>query len=294
MAIRIHAIRTGSVRIKSAQVTRRILGPIRVMDDAQWSDWLPIYAWLIDHPEGPILVDTGETCRACARGYFPRWHPYYRFAVGFDIRQEQEVGPALGAVGIRPQDIRTVILTHLHTDHAGGLHHFPHSAIWVSAREWQDARGIAGKVRGYVPNRWPEWFAPRLISFSGSALAPFSGTLAVTASEDVMVVATPGHTPGHVSVLVRTGGTSYFLAGDASYTEKTLLARIPDGVTLFPQTAVKTLTNILAYAQRERTVYLPSHDPDAERRLQEKRIVLVPQDDLLGLTESRESKCERL
>jgi len=288
MAIRIDPIRTGSARMKSAQVARKAMGPIRLMGDSSWSDWLPIYAWLIDHPEGPILVDTGETCRACARGYFPRWHPYYRFAVEFDIRPEQEVGPALLDVGVRPQDIRTVILTHLHTDHAGGLHHFPKSTIWVSAREWQDAQGVGGKMRGYVLNRWPGWFAPKLITFSASALEPFAGTVAVTASEDVMVVATPGHTPGHMSVLVRTDGISYFLAGDASYTEKTLLARIPDGVTFFPKTAVKTLTNILAYAQKERTVYLPSHDPEALLRLKENRVLLVPQDGPQGVTGSRE------
>ncbi|MHB8254808.1 MAG: N-acyl homoserine lactonase family protein [Acidiferrobacter sp.] len=288
MAIRIYPIRTGSVRIRSAQVVRKAMGPISVMGDSPWSDWLPIYAWLIDHSEGPILVDTGETCRACARGYFPRWHPYYRFAVEFDIQQEQEVGPALLGVGIRPLDIRTVIMTHLHTDHAGGLHHFPKSTIWVSAREWRDARGVGGRIRGYVPNRWPKWFAPKLITFSGSTLECFSGAVAVTASEDVLVVSTPGHTPGHMSVLIRTDGTSYFLAGDASYTEKTLLARIPDGVTLFPKMAVKTLTNILAYAQKERTVYLPSHDPEAEQRLREDRALLVPRDGLQGVVGLRE------
>lgn len=287
MTIRIDAIRTGSVRIKGAQVARKALGPLRVMDDPRWSDWLPIYAWLIHHPEGPILVDTGETCRACALGYFPRWHPYYRLAVEFDVRQEQEVGPALWEAGLKPKDIRTVILTHLHTDHAGGLHHFPHSTIWLSAREWCDARGVGGKIRGYVQNRWPKWFAPQLFTFAESIVEPFLGTVAVTAAEDVLIVATPGHTPGHVSVLVRTGGLSYFLAGDASYTEKTLLARIPDGVTLFPGTAVKTLTNILSYAQREQTVYLPSHDPEAERRLRENQIVRVSQDGLSEVSRLR-------
>lgn len=129
--------------------------------------------------------------------------------------------------------------------------------------------------------------APQLFTFAESIVEPFLGTVAVTAAEDVLIVATPGHTPGHVSVLVRTGGLSYFLAGDASYTEKTLLARIPDGVTLFPGTTVKTLTNILSYAQREQTVYLRSHDPEAERRLRENQIVRVSQDGLSEVSRLR-------
>lgn len=148
-------------------------------------------------------------------------------------------------------------------------------------------------VRGYVLYRRPTGFAPRLIGFSGSVLASFPEALAMTSSEDVIGVATPGHTPGHVSVLVRTGDISYFLAGDASYTERTLLARIPDGVTVFPQSAVKTLNDILAYAHNERTVYLPSHDPEAEQRLQEKRIVLVPQDTVSAGAGSRRDLCGR-
>lgn len=275
MTIPIHAIRTGFVRLKSAQVTRSPGGPVRVLGDRDWSEPRPIHAWLIDHPEGPLLVDTGETCRACARGYFARWHPYYRGSVAFAIAPDEEVGPALAELGLRPRDIRAVLLTHLHTDHAGGLAHFPHCAIFVSAVEWGLARGAVGRLRGYVPNRWPTWFAPRFYEFSGPPLGPFAASSAVTKAGDVLVVPTPGHTPGHVSVVVRTGGMSFFLAGDASYDEASLLAGVPDGVTFFPRTAVQTLADIRAYAHTHPTVYLPSHDPHAQARLRAGQVTTI-------------------
>ncbi len=275
MTIRIHPISTGLVRIKNAQLARRPGGPMRVMGDPDWSGWLPIHVWLIDHPEGPILVDTGETCRACAAGYFPRWHPYYRRAAAFAIAPEEELGPTLTRLGLRVKDVRTVLLTHLHTDHAGGLQYLSDSAVWVSAREWQNARGWGGALRGYVSHRWPDGFAPRFYDFSGPPLGPFPRTCAVTKAGDVVVVPTPGHTPGHVSVVVREGGISYFLAGDTSYTQTTLLAEIPDGVTFFPGETVRTLRRIVAYARAEPTVYLPTHDPQSLARLQGTEVLAV-------------------
>lgn len=268
MSVRIYPISTGQVRVKNSQLLRAFGGPWRVMGDPHWSDWLPIHAWLIDHPEGPILVDSGETCRACTAGYFPRWHPYYRRSADFAITADDEVGPALMRLGLRVADVRKVLLTHLHTDHAGGLHHLRASAVYVSAEEWRIAQGVGGALRGYLAHRWPQGFAPRFYDFSGPPLGPFPRTCAITQAGDVIVVPTPGHTPGHVSVIVRAGHLSYFFAGDASYTQDALLAGRPDGVTFYPRSAVRTLARIVAYARVEPMVYLPAHDPQSALRLQ--------------------------
>ena len=64
--MRVHAIQTGTVAIKSRQREGKGRGWRRVAStlvDREWTDALPIYAWLIEHPEGLIVVDTGETAR---------------------------------------------------------------------------------------------------------------------------------------------------------------------------------------------------------------------------------------
>ncbi|MBI1296089.1 MBL fold metallo-hydrolase [bacterium] len=271
--LRIHPIRTGSVRVRRSQRERQPGGMLRILLDSEWTEWLPIYAWAIEHPEGVIVVDTGETARTSAPDYFPRWHPYFRRAVEMNVLPEEEIGPQLQKLGFTAQDIRAVVLTHLHTDHAGGLHHFPKNRILVSDLDYRMARGPLGKVQGYLPQHWPSWFAPEPIHFTSDPLGPFLETSVLTQAGDVVVVRTPGHTPHHISVIVREPERSYFLAGDTGYTQELLQRRIPDGVGASALTAVQTLERILEYADGHPTIYLPSHDPAAEQRLMQHQVV---------------------
>ena len=224
-------------------------------------------------------------------GYFPRWHPYYRMAVREDVDEHEEIGPRMRALGLSPRDVRWVVLTHLHTDHAGGLHHFPDAEILLSATEYAAARGVHGKLRGYLPHRWPEWFRPtELDPEAGSqqkGVGPRSpryrpdaglpGTR-LTEEGDVRIVSTPGHTAGHLSVLVDEGPRTLFFAGDTSYTEANLIEGVADGVSSVgggEAAAARTLRAIREYAAVRPTVYLPSHDPDSARRLEERAVVPV-------------------
>jgi len=240
---------------------------LHILFDSAWTEPLPIYAWAIETDEGVIVVDTGETAKTREPGYFPPWHPYFRLAVRAGVSPEEEIGPHLLEIGIRPEDVRTVILTHMHTDHAGGLHHFPKSEILVGDKEYQLAKGFAGRLRGYLPNRWPSWFNPKPIKFQPKPFGSFEQSCSVTRDGKIVIVPTPGHTPGHVSVIVVVGEVSYFLAGDTSYTHQALLEQKVDGVSPSKATALRTFERILTYARYTPTVYLPSHDPESTERL---------------------------
>jgi N-acyl homoserine lactone hydrolase len=100
----------------------------------------------------------------------------------------------------------------------GGLAHFPGSEILVARGEFNTARGWVGRVRGYLPNRWPSWFDPVPLALA-EPFGPFAASKRLTAAGDVIVVATPGHTAHHISVLAQDGDTTFFLAGDTSYNE---------------------------------------------------------------------------
>jgi N-acyl homoserine lactone hydrolase len=268
--IHIHAIQTGTVAIKERQRdgegrSRRNLA--RVVADKRWTEPLPILAWLIEHPEGLIVFDTGETARVAEPDYFTRWQPYFRLGLHESVQPEDEIGPQLRARGFSPDDVRWVVLSHFHTDHAGGIAHFPNSEIIASKADYDHSRGIMGKVRGFLPQHWPDWFAPKLIESGDGSFGPFTRTTALTTAGDVHLIPTPGHTPGHMSLAIEDGERVIFLAADASYTEELMLGGIADGVSPDPAQARATLGRIQTLVQQRPTVYLPTHDPKSAARL---------------------------
>jgi glyoxylase-like metal-dependent hydrolase (beta-lactamase superfamily II) len=274
--IRVHSIQTGFARLRPAQARRRPGGALRVLLDRDWTDWLPIYAWLIEHPEGNILVDTGETAKILHRGYLPGWHPFFRLAASFQVGAKDELGPQLKKANLWVHQIQTVVLTHLHTDHVGGLAHLSSDARFLAARgEIETAKGPFGQLLGYLSHRWPEWFRPEPIEFRDGAFGPFAKSKALTSAGDVLIVPTPGHTPNHISVIVDCNDLALFLAGDATYSEAQLVGRWADGVSSKPSVQLQTLGLIRTFLDSRPTVYLPSHDPESARRLHRRQATRV-------------------
>jgi glyoxylase-like metal-dependent hydrolase (beta-lactamase superfamily II) len=272
--LKLHAIQTGWVRIKTAQPEghgKGIFRQLAIFADPNWTDWSPTYAWLIDHPEGPIVVDTGQGAHLLEHGR--SLHPYVRWEVAFRIEPEEEIGPQLTALGVGPRDIKRVILTHLHMDHDGGLRHFPNSEILVAPGELALARGVMGQLRGYLPNRWPSWFDPQPLALDAEPVGGFTASERLTQSGDVVVVATPGHTANHISVLVYDDDAVVLLAGDASYSQDLMLARKVDGVSPDVAAAGATLDAIRQFAMERPMIYLPTHDSKSGTRLARRSVI---------------------
>ena len=266
---KVHAICTGLVQVRRAQMESQGTGiarTARMLTDEEWSDWLPIYAGVIEHEEGIIVVDTGETARVHQRGYHPAWHPFYRRAVHFAVQPGEEIGPQLRDLGIAARDVRQLVLTHLHTDHAGGLAHFAGCRSWVDSREFKRASGLSGKIQGYLPHRWPKWWTPDFVRWEDRPIGPFAESMPLTRRGDVSLIQTPGHTPNHISVIVGDSPT-LFLAGDTSYNQSLLIAGKVDGVSPDMAISRQTLGRIRSLANERPLVYLPSHDLEGATRL---------------------------
>ena len=199
--------------------------------DREWTEPLPIYAFAIEHPEGVIVVDTGESAGASQPGYFPRWHPGVRLAFREWVEPEQEIGPQLERLGISPGDVRRLVMTHLHTDHAGGLHHFPDSEILVTRTETRLRIGPARPpARLRREHALASLVRPTLLELEPEPFGAFPQSLRLTDAGDVTLVPVPGHTPGQIGVLVDDGDHTVFLAGDSSYTQDLMLRGKVDGV----------------------------------------------------------------
>lgn len=267
-------IRTGTIRIRTKHRAGDATQPLwrrrfAMLTDREWTEPLPIYTYLIEHDEGLILLDCGETSRA---GFFPWWHPFYRFGTDMRVEPEDEIGPQLRAMGIDPQrDLKLLVLSHLHHDHADGLEHFEGTDILVTEENHRVSQGLKGTIAGAVPAQWPHWFDPIRATPDGPAVGPFPRSIALTEDRTVLAVETPGHMPGHLSVIVRADDTTYFLAGDATYDEDLLKRRVVDGPAEDVAVSLRTMDRIADFAATEPTVLLPAHDPAAERRLAERQ-----------------------
>lgn len=139
--VRVRVLETGKVQIRPSmrsQTADRLVLLRRLVSlaDRRWTAPLPITAILIDHPEGPFLFDTGESVHRNDPGYFPRWMPFSHMLSKVHIQRDEGIGARLRAQGVNPADIKGVILSHLHDDHAGGLNDLPGVPVYLSQAHW--------------------------------------------------------------------------------------------------------------------------------------------------------------
>ena len=265
----IQAISAGRVTLPKAHVSARyptVLGRYgAILRDRSKAGPFPIWCWVIDHPEGVIVVDVGEVPAV----FEPRGVDLgARLLVdrnGLELTSDDDLSAGLEAIGISPEAVDTVVLTHLHFDHAGALERFPNAEVLVSRREWYAHRLLP---LGSSIHRWSDHVNPTLVTYEDGPFGPFSKSHVVTDAGDVLVVPTPGHTPGHQSVVVREDDRLVFLAGDTTFTERQLIETEVPGISLDARSSRRTMDRIRRLCAKQQVVYLPSHDPEGENRLE--------------------------
>ena len=281
--MKIHALTTGAVRVKHSFLFPSA-GRRRQLDlftPGPFSDPLPIHCWAIEHEGVLRLVDTGET--AAVRNV-----PFARF----EVSREQELPAAVAAAGLKLEDVSEVVLTHAHGDHIDGVVHVRAPVLANDAELRFLETAMARVMRRVLRQPLPTGFAPAPLVLDGGPFGAFRRSRALSEDGRIVAVETPGHTPGHVSVIcVDDAGRHVMLAGDVTDTLEQLHARRADAIGPDPAVHVATLETILAHCAQHPTVYLPSHDPDSATRLSAASTVEVDghdaeRGDTLGLTAS--------
>ena len=183
----------------------------------------------------------------------------------FALKPGEQIGEQLPL--IRPSGTRglRVVMTHLHIDHVDGLSELEGCEILVNEAEWAHPSG--------APKALLAPLKPKCFSFEPNGDAIFGQSFPITRAGDVIAVPTPGHTPNHCSIILKRGGLTYIFTGDAVYNQGQLLAGELAGAHMDARRAADSIGRLKALAQKNPAVLLPSHDPDAARRLAENEIV---------------------
>ncbi len=272
----VSVISTGSVDIhpEHALGTRK---PLYwwLLTSRRWLPSRPINAYLIEHATGLLLFDTGQDRASVTDdSYFPSGFSgmIYDLVARFRIGEDETLAAQLATLGYSAADIDTVILSHLHQDHIGGIPELTNADLLVTAAEWAQLEGFSAEARGFLRERidipGARWKHITFEPTNDPTLAPFTESLDIMGDGSLVLLPTPGHTVGSISLLVRRRALPpLLLVGDLTYEAALLERRQVPGVGNRSQLTGST-EKVLALAEKmPGLVVLPAHDPTAAQRL---------------------------
>jgi len=230
--------------IKYADRNERVRSDSFIFDDNHDAlHAMDYYMWLLQRGDRVILVDTGyDTKEAAARDRPIRLDPV----------------AALAPFGLRPEDVTEIIVTHLHYDHAGGLHLFPNARLHMQAAEMAYATGPCmchdtlrmPFTAAHVCEAIKRLYSGKLIFHDGEA----------EIADGLTVHCIGGHSRGLQCVRVRTQAGWMVLASDAAHFYENLYARKPFPIVVDLQDMLNGFDTLLRLASAP-SLIVPGHDP---------------------------------
>jgi glyoxylase-like metal-dependent hydrolase (beta-lactamase superfamily II) len=183
------------------------------------------------------------------------------------VASEEEVGPQLQRLALQPSSARWVVMTHMHGDHAAGISRFKDDEVLMSETEARISLALTGPLNGYLNMHYRAWLDATRVTFTDGPWDTFDASQSLTADGRVRLVPTPGHTKGHLAVLVDRGDDLVLVAGDAAYSEQGLLAGTVDGVAQDARAHRDTTRRLRELCRHRRVITQFAHDPNSATRL---------------------------
>ncbi|WP_108810296.1 MBL fold metallo-hydrolase [Sphingorhabdus sp. Alg231-15] len=186
---------------------------------------LPLQCFLIDHRDGLVLFDTGIDPAIISD------KRYIKQAIGrlllsrifrFHLAETDRIDHVLAKAGIAASDIRKAVISHLHFDHAGGIAQIPQADLLVSEHEWKILSSPHPEhewiLREHIEIPSAKWQQISFAPTDDPLFGEFDGIYDVAGDGSMILLPTPGHTPGSMSLLIRQEGWDpILLVGDMTY-----------------------------------------------------------------------------
>jgi N-acyl homoserine lactone hydrolase len=268
--VKLHPLMTGYTLAPPAYLHRapgrlsklRALGLGASRDDY---DQVPVVAFLVEHPgAGKILIDTGMHQSVAVDPKKNLGLVGARAFGGMKMEQSAAVVAQLRERGIDHSDIGVVAMTHLHIDHASAMADFPEATFVFTRREWEAATEPRGWQHGYHQQQFDHAFDYRLLDFEApevDSYATFGRSIDLLGDGSIRAVYTPGHTHGHMSLVLRLREREALVAGDAIFTRRTLQEGILPWRTEDDHVFRRSLKEIQLYWDtRPDALVIPGHD----------------------------------
>lgn len=236
---------------------------------------VPLNAFVIEHDDGLVLFDTGPSQSLVTDQKYwsnPITRRFMRSIFRFQIGPEDTLAHRLVEARYRPSDVTTVVLSHLHFDHAGGIADVPGAKLLVAPSAWRhrldphaDREAV---LRRDLDVRGAQWHLIDFAAVDDPDLEDFGEAFDVAGDGSMMVVRTPGHLPGSVSMLVRrSDGPPVLLIGDLAYSSE-MIAADQVAATGDADQLRRSYAKVRALQRRlPDLVVVASHDDSAGRKL---------------------------
>jgi N-acyl homoserine lactone hydrolase len=242
----------------------------------RWTGPKPINAYVIEHRQGLVLFDTGQDRASVTEpDYFPggMTRVLYDRLARFEIGPQETLSAGLGRLGYAVGDVGTAIVSHLHQDHIGGLGQLGGQAdILVSQTEWNTLSSPLPEMRGllvrHIDRPGLRWQRIEPGVTDDPALSPFPRSHDLFGDGSLVLLPTPGHTPGSMSLLVRRPGRlPLMMVGDLTYDVHLFDDGHVPGVGRHRRLRASTSMIKQMRSRHPDLVILPAHDPGAALRL---------------------------
>ncbi|MGA0557200.1 N-acyl homoserine lactonase family protein [Larkinella sp. VNQ87] len=257
-SIKIHVLHCGSIDLDEAvPYYTKTLHPAPytgIFRSKKHQMIVPVSAYLIEHPKGLILIDTGwhTEIRSNPKKYLG-W--LYSISSTAHLQQGKAIHEQLETLGYKPEDLDYLFLSHLHPDHVSGLKLVSKAKrILTSDLELKD---VERHPLLYKPFMW-QGVNVQTFHFENSEYDLFD-------DKSVILVNTPGHTNGMASTLIQNNGKFVLLCADTGYTKKAVDKLIIPGMTTDKKKALTSLRWIKEMSEKSNCIeVIANHDPEVK------------------------------